>query len=94
MSTVLKLVKTSSLRDREGLACRSAYLVLENVRSQGKIDGLDERRLTVGELGNEAELEKLSSNLDSERQVEIDLAEPELIDPVPRKQESRSSSTG
>ena len=41
--------------------------------------------MVVGELGNEAELpEKLSSNLDSDRQVEVtDLAEPELIDPVP-----------
>ena len=41
--------------------------------------------MVVGELGKEAELpEKLSSNLDSDRQVEvIDLAEPELIDPVP-----------
>ena len=39
--------------------------------------------MVVGELGKEAELpEKLSSNLDSDRQVEvIDLAEPELIDP-------------
>ena len=39
----------------------------------------------AGELGKEAELpEKLSSNLDSDRQVEVtDLAEPELIDPVP-----------
>ena len=41
--------------------------------------------VVVGELGKEAELpEKLSSNLDSDRQAEvIDLAEPELIDPVP-----------
>ena len=39
----------------------------------------------AGELGKEAELpEKLSSNLDSDRQVEVtDLAEPELMDPVP-----------
>ena len=36
-----------------------------------------------GEAGNEAELEKLSSNLESERRVETDLADPELIDPVP-----------
>ena len=43
------------------------------------------RCVVVGELGNEAELpEKLSSNLDSDRQVEVtDFAEPELIDPVP-----------
>ena len=41
-------------------------------------------RGTVGVLGKEAvELEKLSSSLESERQVETDLAEPELIDPVP-----------
>ena len=37
----------------------------------------------MGELGNELELEKLSSNRDSERQVEMDLAEPELMEPVP-----------
>ena len=37
----------------------------------------------AGLLGNEAELEKLSSNLDSERKVDIDLAEPELMEPVP-----------
>ena len=39
----------------------------------------------AGLLGNEAELEKLSSNLDSERKVDMDLAEPELMDPVPEK---------
>lgn len=39
----------------------------------------------MGELGKELELEKLSSNLDSERQVETDLAEPELTEPVPVK---------
>ena len=37
----------------------------------------------AGLFGNEAELEKLSSNLDSERKVDTDLAEPELMDPVP-----------
>ena len=41
----------------------------------------------MGELGKELELEKLSSNLDSERQVETDLAEPELTEPVPVKRE-------
>ena len=40
-------------------------------------------RCVMGELGNELELEKLSSNRDSERQVEMDLAEPELMEPVP-----------
>ena len=39
----------------------------------------------MGELGKELELEKLSSNLDSERQVDTDLAEPELTEPVPVK---------
>ena len=38
-------------------------------------------------MGKELELEKLSSNLDSERQVETDLAEPELTEPVPVKRE-------
>lgn len=51
----------------------------------GRIEGEEDLRRVAGELGNEAELEKLSSSLDSERQVETDLAEPELIDPVPEK---------
>ena len=37
----------------------------------------------AGLFGKEAELEKLSSNLDSERNVDTDLADPELMDPVP-----------
>ena len=39
----------------------------------------------MGELGKELELEKLSSSLDSERQVDTDLADPELTEPVPVK---------
>ncbi len=37
----------------------------------------------VGEFGKLAELEKLSSSLESDLHVDTDLAEPELTDPVP-----------
>ena len=47
--------------------------------------GEEARLAVIGEFGEELELEKLSSNLDSERQVETDLAEPELTEPVPEK---------
>jgi hypothetical protein len=36
-----------------------------------------------GEFGKDAELEKLSSNRDSDRKVDTDFADPELTDPVP-----------
>ena len=39
--------------------------------------------LTTGDPGNDAAEETLPSSLDSERAVETDLAEPELMEPVP-----------
>ena len=53
--------------------------------STASIPGDPARLDVIGEFGKELELEKLSSNLDSERQVETDLADPELTDPVPEK---------
>ena len=41
--------------------------------------------LSLGEPGKD-ELERLSSRRDSERRVETDLADPELIDPDPIRQ--------
>ena len=48
-----------------------------------------EAEAAAGELGNEVELEKLSSS--SERCVETDFADPELTEPVPGKQKELRS---
>ena len=47
--------------------------------------------VVAGEFGKDAEPDRLSSN--SERSVDTDLAEPELTEPVPGKNENKSLKT-